>query len=533
MLTYEIGENKQGKLNAEDSYAVFSYKGFETKLSITPFVKKMNIHILRSADQTNLLNEYIYKAGIEGEMNKVYSSVSSYLSVDNFDPTADTSNSTIKRTVSKFCHDMLDLFDLDKMQEFLVERGVETPKTLKDSFDKSVEIDLIVTRDQTYIRSEYYGLLALALVIKTVAPIIGEVYCTNKQVILSDNENLSFLQFVIGHKIIESEQAKRLIRYINKHIELKTKSADGMALNIVAIRMKVTEDTLWELVLANSFFKKFAMAPIGIQPPLTGDVASAVYSIIKNMTKDNVSVSNRVSVKESSRPGDGDDSGSVIEGYTQTTEISLGELAEFNFSTNDVEKMYLALGGKDMSLLHDFHKAAGSLYIRVDPLCKGSVLLSSYVLHRKVIDARAILHLDYTNVVNVMVVAAAHCYERGDKEIANAILLKKSNSRTLVSALSSRTAPENLRTSISAKYVKSIVKPKKSRMNMDKIHPVNDLITPFVNTFDKHFLDGSREYVLPKRYRPDTLPNEDGNIFSVPSDFKTYLINFLEANLKE
>jgi len=532
MLTYNIGENKQGKLDAENSYAVFSYQGFETRLSITPFVKKMNIQVLKNPDQTMLLNEFITAQGLAGDMNRIYASTASYLSLDNFDATRDVSSKTIKADVTEFCHAMLDLFDVNALATFLVNRGVETPRTLKDSFDTSVEVDLILTKDQTYIKSEYYGLLAIALIIKTVAPIIGEVYATNKQLILSDNETMSFLQFIIDHNIIETAPAKRLLRYINKHLELKTKSTDGIAVNIIAVRTRVTEDTLWELVLANSFFKKFVTAPIGMMPPLTGDVASAVYSIVKNMTKNTDAVPNRVSIKESSRPGDGDDSGSVAEGYTQTTEISLGDLAEINFATSDIVSMFNTAGGQNNELLKDFHQAANILYNKVHILCKGSVLFASYTLHKRVIDARAISHMDYHNAINVMVVAAAICYERGQTEIANMIMLKRTTAQSIATSLSARTATEEKRTAISKKFVKAVIKPKKSRINIDTVHPVNDLITPFVNAFSGNFIDGVHEYILPINYRPDTLPQEVGDVFIVPSEFKTYMIDFLEANLE-
>lgn len=532
MLTYEIGENRQGKLDTDNSFAVFNYQGFKTKLHIGVFCKKMNIQVLKNPDQTALLNEFINHKNLAGEMNRIYASASAYLSTDNFDPTRDVSSKTIKNDVSNFCHQMLDLFDVDELAAFLIQRGVETPKTMKDSFDTSVEIDMIVTRDQTYIKSEYYGLLALALIIKTVAPIIGEVYVTNRQLVLSDNETLSFLQFMIDHRIIESEPAKRLIRYINKHLELKTKSSDGIVATIIAIRARVTEDTLWELVLANSFFKKFVTAPIGILPPLTGDVASAVYSIIKNMTKDNVSVANRVSIKESSRPGDGDDSGSVAEGYTQTTEISLGDLAEINVATSDINFMFKSAGGKNKTILKRFKEAALPLYQKVHILCKGSVLLSAYALHRDIIDARAISHMDYINTVNMLVVAGAICYESGHKEIANLIMLKRVDTQSLAASLSSRTPPEDKRVAISKKFVKAVIKPKKSRMTIDTAHPVMDLIMPFINSFDKHFLDGSHEYLLRDEYRPDTLIIDDSDIFVIPASFKLYLIDFLEANTK-
>jgi len=80
--------------------------------------------------------------------------------------------------------------------------------------------------------------------------------------------------------------------------------------------------------------------------------------------------------------------------------------------------------------------------------------------------------------------------------------------------------------------VKAVIKPKKSRMTIDTAHPVMDLIMPFINSFDKYFMDGSHEYLLQDEYRPDTLIIDDSDIFVIPASFKLYLIDFLESNTK-
>ena len=527
LLKTKIGIRSETKLDSSKGDCEFSYSGFSVIMNISNFYKKGKLEILKDEDQTAYLNKYIYAKGIEGDIYRIYSEVKNRLDNDNFDPTLDNSIKGKRLFLKEKLFEIMDMFNPEEIGQFLKDNGVKSLKGLKGEFDKSKELDQIQSEDQTYLYNELYGLLGIAIMSKALAPILGEAYSSAKDLFMSTNETLSYLNLISDHKVFDSEPMKRLVRYIHKHINTKV-AANSQQKMIVSLNTNISEDILWELALANSMFKKFVTMPVSKEQPQTGNVASAVYTIIKSITKDKMSVSGSYSFKDTVKPMYGEDTANVAESYLQTTDISIGDIVEFNFFTKDVAHIYKMLGGNDPKLLSDFVSYASPLYSNKSIISKGSIVYASYMVHNRVMDARAIKLLEYTNLVNVMVATATYLYEIGENELSSLIMMMRTkDDGGLTMSQSSSTPTEELRTNIDKHYVKSMLKPRRSKKSIGADVTFISVINKYINDSDALFCDNTYKYLIPRDMRPDTMKSK---IFTLPHNIKTLMINLLNIS---
>lgn len=217
--------------------------------------------------------------------------------------------------------DLVGMIKLDNLELWLSLRPeIMIPESVK--LLPPDPMDNVKSVGKTYTVADYYPLLALSMFLRFLIPIWGEYVASIRKNTDVDKKEFIALQLLNGTGVLESKAIERLRIYIRE----VTASSDNQDWEKVISGFS-TEDIGFQL-LAVVCFRRLCTADLRGSDPSTQVVAQIwKFSVQK-------SYGSPVSGIEIKEVREGEDSAadrSGLEGYRRRTDISLGNIAEFEY----------------------------------------------------------------------------------------------------------------------------------------------------------------------------------------------------------
>lgn len=285
---------------------------------------------------------------------------------------------------------------------------------IPDVFDKEYidSIDRQGSREQTYIRSEYYELLALALILRTVIPIWGEYISRIRDEIGNDFKEFEAFKLLTGSELLEGAAIQKLKRYIDSN--LKNEMHNG---NKVIKGITSEDFSMWLLSLI--CVRKLCVGQLQGDPQNPkAHLVSFVFQYItqKTLRGDGVSEQN---VKDKERMSDTSelaDKLSIIDVYKLKQNLSMGEIVELERSIKDIRHcaMQLCSNLNDELLYRCFETRD---FLSQQQIHDCQVTLARWIM-KPVISPRGLLYLPREQIIDAMIVTQAVLWAKGHYYLA-------------------------------------------------------------------------------------------------------------------
>ena len=304
--------------------------------------------------------------------------------------------------------DILDMFDIVELKEFISKNRLSPiPTMLKDSYDPTTEINDLGSREQTYLKDDYYDLIALINILRATLLTIGEYVTMKKDSISQSHKEYLMIHFYIEHKIYETPAFIKLREYINKLLEVAISKSEEFAINIITSNIPKREFIPYLLGLV--IFQKFILSN-DIKDEKDKNVVTKLYHFVTNKIGiKSQNRNNKLSIKTytgntNSANTEGE---SALESFRVSTDITPGQLVEFNYIFADPYFLLQQVGcnnKEDIKLLEEVLPYFNKL--RELDIPDESFIIMSWVL-KDVIDPRVI---DYIDLDLVHGLAVAYVY---------------------------------------------------------------------------------------------------------------------------
>ena len=476
-------------ISNKDNDLVYTFDNKEIVLNIGNVTSKVPKVALTNPDQFAIVNKLIYDTGIAGELYDIYVDAKNVIYA-----------LPSKEDIVNLLYRVLDLITPAEIAKYLKDNGVMVPSTIVTTFDFDREIDLLATRDQTYVKEEYYGLLGIIVLTKLMMPIVSYSMRINKDLYLESKPYMSALNMVSQHKFFKSPEMERFKAYVAKHIENIAKTQAN--LDIAALKNDIISDEFPEFIMSIALFKRFPIDIIPMLPAPTGHPVASIFSYIKSKVAGQDAIANRYNVKSVFTSGGDEETRSVFEGYPQTTNFSPGNLVEMDVVYSNPYQLYKLLGGKNKLLLKEVIESMSPLLkVGMRPN-KTSVILTSAVLHR-LIDARSINNISRDAYVNAASVAVTHLVDNGFTSIAKLIGIAPIHSDDVINeTLAIQKIPNTLRDKLNEYY--SIKKEIKKRRKSAESE-ASDIVVDTIYQQSSYLFEKNYFYCLPKHIAGDKL----------------------------
>lgn len=184
-------------------------------------------------------------------------------------------------TVERYSKPVLDNYmDINDLIDYIHSKDIEYPDKVFEDFDVN---DTRKNRDTTYIRSEYVGLIAVAMCCQLMAPIWDE-YCESQDGSASDiTVSAAFLKTLMRTRFINNRHISKLYEYISCTVEAEDKN---YAIN--ACVMGAGKDRIPDIVMGTIMSTKLIMCDI-LSPAKNHVVVAvnkATIAEVRRLTKD-------------------------------------------------------------------------------------------------------------------------------------------------------------------------------------------------------------------------------------------------------
>lgn len=201
------------------------------------------------------------------------------------------------------------------------------PSDILESFVESR--DSTYTREKTYVAKDYMELVTLSMFLRTLAPIFGEYIESIRRKTGMDHKEYAALQLLTGTSVLESDAVKKLSVYIDQITKEKHKNPER-------ILSGISSEDMGFFLLALVIVRRLCLGEIKGRPGdhLVSKVFNFLYQKVFNPSKTNLPIREKTFGSDS----DGNDQNkrSILESYRKRTEISIGEIAGFEYGYEDI-----------------------------------------------------------------------------------------------------------------------------------------------------------------------------------------------------
>lgn len=289
--------------------------------------------------------------------------------------------------------------DLEEMSRWIsFHSDIILPTDMVDNYVKSD--DDVRTREKTYIKEDYKGLILLSLALRPMIPIWGEfIYVTRNDTGTGFKEFYA-VKLINKTHLIESEPMVKLRTYVSHNIKtdkpmfsniLNSVGSEDFPmwlLSHVLVRKLCISDlscTNNEATLISSIFNFISQKITGNPPSTLADMVNS-----KDFTRGNANDENNIS---------------RLEAYKIKQMIAPGDIEIIEFVLNDPYKVAKSINPNiDLNLVKEFVNASRALDHHEISACQ--VVLAQYVL-KKAIPSRGLMHVSKMKAINAIAIAQA------------------------------------------------------------------------------------------------------------------------------
>lgn len=275
-----------------------------------------------------------------------------------------------------------------------------------DMVENYVESDDDVrTREKTYVKEDYKGLILLSLALRPMIPIWGEfIYVTRADTGTGFKEFYA-VKLINRTHLMESEPMVKLRTYVSHNIKAD-KPMFSNILNSVG-----TEDfPMW--LLSHVLVRKLCISDLSCTNNET-TLISSIFNFISQKVMGNPpsSLADMVSSKDFNRGSSNDENNiSRLEAFKIKQKIAPGDIAIIEHVLSD--PLHIAQSMNPMvsqQLLGEFLMAARALETHEISVCQ--VVLAQYIL-KKVIPPRGLMHVSKQKVINAIAVSQTLVWDK-------------------------------------------------------------------------------------------------------------------------
>lgn len=361
----------------------------------------------------DVLNGYLEYKGEEFQKRlfKEYEKAKEILAVSVLNP-------GIEPLPTELINGILDMFDLEDMEAYIKRSGmVGIPDMLKTTYDASIEINDLGSREQTYLRSDYYKLAALINVLRAALPPIGEFATMKQGSIPNSHKEYILIHFFTQHPIFESEAFVKLHDYIKKLLVIAMRNEQEFAKRVMERNIPKEEYSVFLLGLV--IFQKFMLINETLNKN-DKNMVTKLYSFISNKigikSMNNSASSIYIKNYHPSNMANVYETESTLETYRTPINISLGHIAEFNHVYRDPFDILNHLGCNKKSELAEVLHYFQTLAIKDIP--KENIIILSWIT-KEIIDPRAIEYIEMDRIVNGLAASFIYLIDIEQYELAN------------------------------------------------------------------------------------------------------------------
>ena len=278
-------------------------------------------------------------------------------------------------------------------------------------------IDDNKNRDQTYIRKEYIDLISLSLVMRMLLPILGEYIGVNGTESGNRFKEYNSLNLLQHSHIFISDPMEKLRLYIMMNV-CKNK------LHPSTIEKGVGSDIFPEYVLGLILMRRISIGDIrGVIP--RANLVTYIHKFMMSMIPGNESEAaspDMIKDKEKTGGGPGDSDSSdgdecpVLEKYNCRRAMTVGEIAELEFSVNNIESIAMQLC--PIINMDDVYRTIETSKELINyPVLEPQIDLARWVMSR-VLSPKALLYFNKSNVVKYLGLVQAVLWAKDHRYLA-------------------------------------------------------------------------------------------------------------------
>jgi hypothetical protein len=275
-----------------------------------------------------------------------------------------------------------------------------------DMVDNYIESDDDVrTREKTYVKEDYKGLILLSLALRPMIPIWGEFIYKTRPDTGTGFKEFYAVKLINKTHLMESEPMVKLRTYVSHNIKAD-KPMFSNILNSVG-----TEDfPLW--LLSHVLVRKLCISDLSCTNNET-TLISSIFNFISQKVMGNPpsSLADMVSSKDFNRSSSNDENNiSRLEAFKIKQKIAPGDIAVIEHVLGDPLHIAKSINPfVSEQLLNEFLSASGALNIHEISLCQ--VVLSQYIL-KKVIPPRGLMHVSKQKVINAIAISQSLIWDK-------------------------------------------------------------------------------------------------------------------------
>ena len=301
------------------SDALMTHNGITIVWNYAAFKKQQGKEAQANTNLFDEINEYW--AQLQPAWQDMIFSV--YLRIkDTFESTENTKMLT--STLVPLLEELYKLHPIDELDHWVKFRsGIRIPEKIGEKFVESD--DLSNTRLKTYTKEDYHKLLVLALALRVVVPVWGELIAyTEKHKILGTNwKEYSAYQLLSRTALMDCEAMVKLRGYVNAFIP-----TDKSKRPYSAILAGVGSEDFPEWLLGVIIFRRVCIGDIRNNNPESHLVSSVHSYILNRLNPSESSFIGHVREKNNRKETDGDENKlSRLEGYKIRQELAEGDIA--------------------------------------------------------------------------------------------------------------------------------------------------------------------------------------------------------------
>jgi len=497
---------------------VYTYKDEEVKFTIGSIISNRSKSDLNDPNQFTLLNAYLeykgdnFKKALFDKYHDLSVNVVSLIMRE-----------TLPLPENQVSLPILNMFDFKDVYNFLVNvYGFRAPSTLGDVFDFAKEKDGLITRVQTYIKTDYLELATLAVICKSIlGPICmyadikeADIYGNFKEYILSG--------FITGSYLSKTPPMIKLKASIDKTIEKHFQSKPDER-KTFTLEKGVPEETMNEYVLAIALIQKVCIATI-LTDSNEKNIVTIIYNyainLLRTKSDSNKKIVNKQPLTNSDGSNERDNKESIMESYRIPTDITPGETVEFSVVLLDIDMLiYHAPVKVDKALVLLIKQ---SLHVfKHRPLAEIQTLLMGMVL-KDIINPKAFMYVGLEEILNALSITFAVLWTMGYHRLAVLVtsVSNLNDSNEGVMSLNPGTNRKRLTEDETIRLEKHYLLGRV--MNTTK---TSSVILESVNKIGNAVYDLSWSPTVPNKLHPE-LKEAGVNLNILPNDIKGMLANF-------
>lgn len=289
--------------------------------------------------------------------------------------------------------------DMEEMSRWIsFHSDIVLPTDMVESYVKSD--DDVRTREKTYIKEDYKGLILLSLSLRPMIPIWGEfIYVTRNDTGTGFKEFYA-VKLINKTHLIESEPMVKLRTYVSHNIK-----ADKPMFSNILNSVGSEDFPMW--LLSHVLVRKLCISDLSCTNN-EATLISSIFNFISQKITGNPpsSLSDMVNSKDFARGNANDENNiSRLEAYKIKQMLAPGDIEIIEFVLSDPYKVAVQANPNiDLGLVKTF--VDSSRVLNHHEISAVQVVLAQYVL-KNVIPSRGLMHVSKVKVINAIAVAQA------------------------------------------------------------------------------------------------------------------------------